>query len=130
MSRFTDFDRVVISMMRDFGGVGTLRVISGEQYVDGEVTKTVKDYEVNVVLLDYPQVGAGDKQNFNTLILEGDKQCYVQPRDKQAYYLDQPELKANRDTVLIGGIEWKIQNFKDLNTSGNDSVLLDLHLRK
>ena len=130
MSRFTDFDRTIFQMMRDFGGVGKLRVITSQDYVDGEVIKTIKEYEVNVILLDYPQVGAGDKSNFNTLILEGDKQCYVQPRNKEAYYFDNPDIQANRDTVVIGNVEWKIQNYKDLNTSGSESTLLDLHLRK
>lgn len=130
MSRFADFDRIVVSMMRDFGGVGTLRVYTDGIYTDGELTRTETDYPVNIILLEYPQVGAGDKSNFNTLILEGDKQCYVQPRDKEAFYLTQPELKANRDTLVVGNTEWKIMNYKEVNTSGTEITLFDLHLRK
>jgi hypothetical protein len=130
MSRFVDFDRTVIQMMRDFGGVGTLRVRSDGTYVDGEVVQTTTDYPVNIIMLDYPQVGAGDKANFNTTILEGDKQCYIQPRDKEVFHQPQPQIKANRDTMVIAGTEWKIMNHKDLNTSSAESVLIDLHLRK
>lgn len=130
MSRFQDFDRTVMQMMRDFGGVGQLKIFSDGVYTDGELVKTESVYDVNVILLDYPQVGAGDKSNFNTLILEGDKQCFVQPRNKEAFYLTQPDIKANRDTVVIGTTEWKIMNYKELNTSGSEITVFDLHLRK
>jgi len=130
MSRFQDFDRVVLQMMKDFGGTGQLKVFSEGVYNDGEFTRTETLYDVSLILLDYPQIGSGDKSNFNTLILEGDKQCYVQPRNKEAFYLTQPEIKANRDTVVIGTTEWKIMNYKELNTSGSDITVFDLHLRK
>lgn len=130
MSRFQDFDRVVLQMMKDFGGTGQLKVFSEGVYNDGEFTRTETLYDVSLILLDYPQIGSGDKSNFNTLILEGDKQCYVQPRNKEAFYLTQPEIKANRDTVVIGTTEWKIMNYKELNTSGSDISVFDLHLRK
>lgn len=130
MSRFSDFDRTVIQMMRDFGGIAKLRIFSDGVYVDGEVVSTHIDYDVQMVMLDYPQVGAGDKSNFNTMILEGDKQCLIQPRNKEAFYLSQPDIKANRDTVIVGTTEWKIMNYKEVNTSGNEVTLFDLHLRK
>lgn len=130
MSRFVDFDRTVTQMMRDFSGIGKLKVFSDGTYVDGEIVSTSTEYEVNVILLEYSQIGAGDKSNFNTMILEGDKQCYIQPRDKQAFYLTQPTIKANRDVVIVGGVEWKIMNYKEVNTSGGELTLIDLHLRK
>lgn len=130
MSRFQDFDRVVLQMMKDFGGTGQLKVFSEGVYNDGEFTRTETLYDVSLILLDYSQIGSGEKSNFNTLILEGDKQCYVQPRNKEAFYLTQPEIKANRDTVVIGTTEWKIMNYKELNTSGSDITVFDLHLRK
>lgn len=130
MSRFVRFDRTVSNMMKRFSGVGILRVFSDGVYADGELLNNSTDYEVNIILLDYSQIGAGDKSNFNTLILEGDKQCYVQPRDKEAFYLTQPELKANRDTLVVGNTEWKIMNYKEVNTSGTEITLFDLHLRK
>jgi len=130
MSRFQDFDRTVMQMMRDFGGVGQLRVYTESTYVDGEMVSTHADYDVNMVMLDYPQMGAGDKSDFNTMILEGDKQCLVQPRNKQSYTLTQPDVKANRDIMIVNGVQWKIMNYKEVNTSGSESILIELHLRK
>ena len=130
MGALTNFDAVVVRMMARFGGLGTLHISSAPVYVDGEATSGRSDYEVNTITLDYPQNGAGDKANFNTSILEGDVQCYVQPLDKKNSVLIQPTLQANRDTITLGNTEWKILNVKQINPSGINNVLYELHLRK
>ena len=124
------FDGVVTRMMARFGGIGTLHISSSPVYVDGESVETTSDYEVNILIFDYPQNGAGDKANFNTSILEGDVQCYVQPLNKQSPPSTQPTLQANRDTITLGTTEWKILNVKQLNPSAINNVIYELHLRK
>lgn len=130
MSKFKDFDRMILQTMREFGGSGVVRIFSEPVEVDGEVTHTSKDYPVTMVIMDYPQVGAGIKSNFGTLIEEGDKQCFIQPREKSNPNYSKLDLKQNRDMVVVDGVEWKIVNFKDTNPAMNDSILLELHLRK
>ena len=131
INAFSQFDMAVSRMINRFGGKGTLRVYSEGSYVDGEVTRTSTDYNINLALLDYPQNNSGDKSNFGTLILEGDKQCFIQPLDKVVCCeLNQPAIKANRDTIIINGVEWKILALKEVNTSASNTVLFDAHLRK
>lgn len=124
------FDGVVVRMMARFGGIGILHVNSAPIYVDGESTSVRLDYELNTLIFDYPQNGAGDKANFNTSILEGDVQCFAQPLNKKQSVLVQPIVQANRDTITLGITEWKILNVKQLNPSGSDNVLYEFHLRK
>ena len=130
MSKFSDFDRMIVQMMRDFGGTATIRVFSPPVEVDGEVTHTSTDYSANAILLDYPTIGSGVKSNFGTLIEEGDKQCYIQPRSKSNSNYSDLNIQQNRDRVVVNGVEWKIMNLKDTNSAMNDSLLLEMHLRK
>ena len=130
MGNFIDFDRMIVQMMRDFGGTATVKVFTDPVEVDGEVIHTSKDYQVNAILLDYPTMGSGVKSNFGTLIEEGDKQCYIQPRSKDNSNYSDLNIKQNRDRVIVNGVEWKIMNLKDTNSAMNDSLLLEMHLRK
>lgn len=125
------FDRVTSRLIARHGGTGTLKVKSEGVYSDGELSAiTVTTYPVNISLFDYPQSSAGDKSNFGTLILEGDKQCYMQPVSKANELEKEPQIKANRDLITIGSTEWKILALKEINPSGADVIVYELHLRK
>jgi len=131
MTRFTQFDRVVSTMMKQFGGTGTLKIFNNNTYVDGEVISGYSSIPVNIVVLEYPKMNdAGDKTKTSTSILEGDMQCYVQPRSKADPYYKNFNISPARDTIVIGNTEWKIINVKDHNPSAQDSLYLELHIRK
>jgi hypothetical protein len=128
----SQFDNVVTQMMNTFGGVGTLRIFTDGTYTDGENVQIPTDYQVKVALFDFPQNNSGDKSQFGTLILAGDKHCYMQPINKAntCEELEQPEIKANRDAIVLNGVEWKIFALKEINSSVNNTIVFEAHLRK
>ena len=127
------FHNVVRDMLGAFSGVGVLNVFSEGVYVDGEVTESVKTtYDVTIGLFDFPQANAGDKSKFNTLILAGDKHCLMRPVNQTNPNTIPPVIKANRDTITIDNVEWKIFALKTVNPSGvnGNDFLFEFHLRK
>ncbi len=130
MSFANEFDYVVAELIREAGGTGTLRVFSTSSYVDGEVVLTPTDYSVNITINDFPQANSGEKSKFGTLIQSDDKQLMMQPINKADPDATQPNIQANRDLVIINGTEWKILALKEINPSGVNAILFDMHLRR
>ena len=130
MNFISQFDNVVRDMISMAGGVGTLRIFTDGVYVDGEVTRTPIDYNVKIALNDYPQANSGMKSHFGTLIESDDKELYMVPINKADPDATQPTIHANRDLVIINGTEWKILALKEINPSGVNTILFDMHLRR
>ena len=130
MSFANEFDYVVAELIREAGGTGTLRVFTDGVYVDGEITRTSIDYPVNIAINDFPQANSGEKSKFGTLIQADDKQLMMQPINKADPDATQPNIQANRDLVIINGTEWKILALKEINPSGVNTILFDMHLRR
>lgn len=130
MSFANEFDYVVAELIREAGGTGTLRIFTDGAYVDGEVTRTFADYTVNIAINDFPQANSGEKSKFGTLIQADDKQLMMQPINKADPDATQPNIQANRDLVIINGTEWKILALKEINPSGVNAILFDMHLRR
>ena len=130
MNHIGQFDRTVDRLISRYGGKGVLTIFTNGVYSDGEVTQTSTNYDVNIAIFDYPQSMAGDKSNFGSLILEGDKQCYMQPVQKADVDADAIDIKANRDVLKIGNVEWKILTLKEINPTGANTIVYELHLRK
>ena len=126
------FDAVVMNMMRRFGGVATLETQTIGTYdpSTSDATNTTNQYSVNFLLFDYTNKNMGDKSNTGAIILAGDKQCFVQPTNKVAGGVAMPEVLANRDSIIINNVRWKILTAKAVNTSAADAVLYEYHLRK
>lgn len=127
------FHNVVRDMLGAFQGVGVLNVYSEtDEYVDGEVVRTKTTYNVEQGIFEFPQSNAGDKSKFGTLILSGDKYCLMRPVNQTDPDAIPPEIKANRDTITIGNVEWKIFALKTVNPSGinGNDFLFEFHLRK
>lgn len=126
------FDGVVARMMAAYGGSALLHIAGeGGTYTDGEyIPNPSFNKPVKIILDEYPQYSLGEKSNFGTLVLEGDKRCLMQPVHK-ANPNDLPyEIKANKDTLIINGTEWKIVGMKQINPSGMDAIIFELHIRK
>ncbi len=130
MNFIPQFDSVVTDMMALAGGTAILRVFTDGSYLDGEVTRTPVDYSVKLVINDYPQANSGDKSKFGTLIEASDKEVLVQAINKADTTATQPTIHANRDLVIINGTEWKILALKEINPSGVNAILFDMHLRR
>ena len=130
MNFLSQFDGVVRDMLGLAGGTGTLRVFTDGAYVDGEITRTSADYTVELALNDFPQANSGDKSRFGTLIEASDKEAFIRPVNKADPNSAQPNIHANRDLVIINGTEWKILALKEINPSGVNTILFDMHLRR
>lgn len=130
MNFSAQFDNVVRDMIGMAGGTGTLRVFTDGVYVDGEITRTSTDYPVNIAINDFPQANSGDKSRFGTLIEASDKELFMIPLNKADPCAIQPNIQANRDLVIINGTEWKILALKEINPSGVNAILFDMHLRR
>ena len=130
MNFLSQFDNVVRDMLGMAGGTGILRVFTDGVYVDGEVTRTSVDYVVEVALNDFPQANSGMKSRFGTLIESDDKELMLRPINKTDPNATQPNIQANRDLVIINGTEWKILALKEINPSGVNAILFDMHLRR
>lgn len=130
MNFAAQFDNVVRDMIGMAGGTGTLRVFTDGVYVDGEITRTSTDYTVNIALNDFPQANSGEKSHFGTLIESDDKELMLQPINKADTNATQPSIQANRDLIIVNNIEWKILALKEINPSGVNAILFDMHLRR
>lgn len=130
MNFSAQFDNVVRDMIGMAGGVGTLRVFTDGVYVDGEITRTSTDYTVELAINDFPQANSGDKSRFGTLIEASDKEAFIRPINKTDPDATQPNIQANRDLIIINGTEWKILALKEINPSGVNAILFDMHLRR
>lgn len=130
MNFISQFDRVVTDMMALAGGTAILRVFTDGSYSDGEVTRTSTDYPITITLNDFPQANSGMKSRFGTLIEADDKEMLMQPIDKANFSVTAPSIHANRDLVIINGVEWKILALKEINPSGANAILFDMHLRR
>ena len=130
MNFFSQFDNVVRDMMGMAGGTGILRVFSDGIYIDGEVTRTSVDYVVEIAINDFPQANSGEKSRFGTLIESDDKELMLRPINKSDPDATQPNIQANRDVIIINGTEWKILALKEINPSGVNTILFDMHLRR
>ncbi len=130
MNFLAQFDNVVRDMMGLAGGTGTLRVFTDGSYVDGEVARTSTDYPVEIAINDFPQANSGEKSKFGTLIESDDKQVMMRPLHKANVSVTEPSIQANRDVIIINQTEWKILALKEINPSGNNTILYDMHLRR
>lgn len=130
MNFISQFDAVVTDMMALAGGTAILRIFSDGSYSDGEIIRTSEDHVIKILINDYPQANVGDKSKFGTLIEASDKEVLIQEMSKADPYVTQPNIQANRDLIIINGTEWKILALKEINPSGVNAILFDMHLRR
>lgn len=124
------FQQAAEHLIRTYGGAATLTTYTEGSELNGEVIGQVeKVWDVTLAVFDYPQVGAGDKANFNTLIQEGDIQAFMLPVSitcREEY----PDIKPNSSLVTIGKTTWRVMNTKVVSPNSQDKIIHDLHLRK
>ena len=124
------FQQEAVYMVNTFGGDATLITYTEGTELNGEVVgQKEKIYPVKAALFDYPQVGAGDKANFNTMIQEGDIEAFVLPVSVISPELP-PNIKPNSSLLVVNGVTWRIMNTKKLAPNSVDIIVHDLHLRK
>jgi len=83
---------------------------------------------VKVVLLDYSASQNGLSVNENTLIQQGDKQCYMDAKTNGVDLATKPSPAG--DTITVAGQTYRILNVKEYNPSSSYTIMYDLLLRK
>lgn len=84
---------------------------------------------VRVILLDYALITNGTVSRTNSLIEADDKECYMDAKDALGNDLvDKPSPTG--DTLIVGGVTWRIMNVKEVNPNGSYTVMYNLLLRK
>lgn len=130
MSGMSDFDATVVEFMRDFGTTATILTNHSGSYdpSTSRFTQYGTNITVKAILMDRTLRSDGDQNSPNSLIQAGDKQCFIQPPEKNggsAIHID-----TVSDQLLIGGVTYRIVTVKSLNPSTTNSVLYELYLRK
>lgn len=131
MGDLSDFDGCVEEFMEDFGGPATV-VIRGPQKKDpvtGDLIYTTTDYPVKAILLDIMKTLSGVGTVSATTIQNGDKVCFIQPPEKVGNPA-LPKLDPAKDTVIMGGITYKVVTVKETNPSTDNLVMLEVYLRR
>ncbi len=127
-----DFDSAIMSFFSEFGFSATYLQASTATYnpATGENVVTVTEIPVEAIQLDLPLTRNGASTATGTLIQDGDKQLFIRPPKKTN--IGYPVLAVNpaADRVRIGLTEWRIVTAKELNPSTQDSILIELYIRR
>ncbi len=118
--------RTVFNMMRQFGGTSTFTVsIEGPYDYETSTAPVIHvDYTVQTLCFDYLQKKDGIGTETSALIQNGDKQMFIRPKEGVPFPI------PRSDTVTYKGEKFNIVTAKDINPSGNLSVLWEIYLRK
>ncbi len=118
--------RGILLMMRQFGGLATLVVDTGNEQYDYETSKTIKsiqEYPIKVIAQDYIQKAAGITTTAGGLVKTGDKQFFIVPDETV------PAPRTGVDHIIFEGKKWTPIAFKDYNPSGVKSYLYEVYAR-
>lgn len=129
---FGDFDGVVQEFMDDFGftatyikgGEGTYNTATGENVVTNE------EIPVRAILMDRTLQSNGLGTQLGSLIQAGDKQLYIQPTQKTDTSATAIVVNAAADRVRIGSVTYDIVTSKEINTTADDQILIELYIRR
>ncbi len=119
------FNRVVQNMMTRWGGPATVVIVGASTYdpTTSESAPAESIYPVSAIQLDYTLQSNGQQAMPGTLIRSGDKQVFIQPTDIL------PDLKAERDFIVLGATRYRVVTSKALNPSQSSLYLYELFVR-
>lgn len=127
-----DFDELVLSFMCEYGVIATYIQIPEGVYdtATGENVVTPVEIPVEALQLDLPLTRNGASTQNGTLIQDGDKQFFVRPPNKTDCNAAPLVVNPAADKLRIGSVEWNIITFKEINTTGNNQILIELYVRR
>ncbi len=125
MSASSEFDPMILEFFNDYPLVAYYikSVPSGEYDVITSTYPTaIVETPVRAIQLDLIRNPDGLSSKFGTLILAGDKDCFVLPPEKLNNTNDPLVIDTTNDRIRIGTITYKIEVAKDVSPDG--TVLL------
>ena len=116
--------KTVTDMMKRRGGDAKLIVAGVPTYdtATSLVTSAEVAYPVRALVFDYVQKSMGMGVQGDSLVRSGDKQVFIKPSDF-------PRPVAKVDSFLYQGSKFSIIVAKEINPSGSDVLLHELHVR-
>lgn len=126
-----DFDTAVMELMAEFGTTATyIKRVSTYDTTTSENVETTKEIPVQVILMDLTLQSNGLSTKFGTLIQAGDKEMFVRPPNKTDNGVAPLTVDPSNDSVRVKGIEYRIVSSKEVNTTGADTIIYDLYVRR
>lgn len=126
-----DFDEAILEFMEESGTTATYIKRTGTyDPAQGQYVGTEKKIPVQVLILDLTLQSNGLVTKFGTNILAGDKELFVRPPHKTAPGTAPLVIDPANDSIRVGNVEYKIASMKEVNPTGNDTIVFNLHVRR
>lgn len=122
----SDLESTAIELVTEFGSNSVYTNYSAGSYdpATSKVTHTSTAQTTKAVLLDLTLQSNGLSLKYGTEILAGDKEAYVLPPATPV------SINPGKDTLTIGGIQYTVVTFKEINPTGSKSIVWFLYLRR
>lgn len=129
---FDEFHQTVREMIQEFGGSALfIRQQSGEYNpATGSVDTTELKFAVHGILLDFTAYQAGVAAKAGTMILEGDKQFFMQPPEQSEEGFPGVNIDPTKDSIKVGTNTFKVVSGKEINPNGLSPILYEFVLRR
>lgn len=116
------------------GSVFTVHNTIGDSVYDPEtgiITENKQTFTIMGVLTEYTQLTNGQSTNTNTQVIVGDKRFYCDVSTAKiagvvAAFVPNPVTTE----VVVGTVNYKVVNIKEVNPSGNSAIAFEFQLRK
>jgi hypothetical protein len=126
-----DFDGIVQEFMNDYGFNTFYTQRSGTYDASQSKMVTVDTViPVRALVMDYTLQRNGLTSMPGTEIQAGDKEMFIQPPNKTDPNALPMTIDPTTDSVLLNGYQYKVVTSKEVNTTGNNSVLFNLLIRR
>lgn len=126
------FISAILSFARECSTTATLHKYGDNVYdvSTGENNPTVSDISCKVILQDLTRNSNGLSSVHGKEILAGDKDCFLIPPN--LFDSNQPALDINPtiDKLTVAGINYKIENIKVADQTGDSAILYQILLRR
>lgn len=132
MSAESDF----LPMLMEFFQDDPLTVIY-QKFTQGSYNPATSEYSsvqvdtpCKAILLDLTRDQSGLSRKFGTLMLAGDKELYLLPPEKADTLASPLVIDTTNDRVVVNGVQYKVENMKEINPNGANPIVYDLMLRR
>ena len=132
MSTEEDFIRSILDFMQD-----DPLTVYYTKYTQGsydpstsEYTSTVVEIPCSAIILDLTRNSNGLSSVYGKSILAGDKDMYLFPPNKLDANVSPLTIDTTVDRVRVGSILYKVEDMKELNPQGDNTILYQFFLRR
>lgn len=130
MAQIEAFNRMIVNMMRRYGGEAYIIKGSVDGVYDPDTSEFIpnppQSFRVEVIIQDYPLRKDGVRIDGTSLIETADKMVYVRPYK----FAPLPAINPSTDFLQVGNYLWKIVAVKEENPTLTESIVLILYIKR